>query len=200
MTPVGKSDRAAGRPGVFLDRDGTVIEHVHYLSDPSKVRLLPGAAEALKRLRGAGYVCVVVTNQSGLGRGLFTEDRLREVHDAMDRRLTAEGAAVDATYWCPVPPVGSDPTVIEYEDRKPGPGMLVRASRELGLDLAASWMVGDMVSDVLAGVHAGCLGSILVLTGKGGDEAGLYPGVGRQTADDLLAASDLILAHSRPGV
>jgi len=188
------------RPAVFLDRDGTVIAHVHYLSDPADVRLLPGAAEALAKLRAAGFACVLVTNQSGIGRGMYTEERLRQVHAEMTRQLAIFGVSLDGIYFCPEAPVGEgdDPTVIDHPDRKPGPGMLMRAARELGLDLSASWMIGDMISDVLAGINAGCLGSILVRTGKRLPEPGDYPGVVYQTADDLRAAAALILEET-PG-
>ena len=90
-----------GRPAVFLDRDGTIIEHVHYLSDVLQVRLLPGAAKAIERLRAAGFACVVVTNQSAIGRGMITEAELDLIHDEMNRQLAAMGTAVDAIEFCP---------------------------------------------------------------------------------------------------
>ena len=178
-----------GRPAVFLDRDGTLIEHVHYLSDPAHVRLIPGAADAVRRLRGAGFVCVLTTNQSAIGRGMFTVDRLQEIHAEMDRQLAAEGAALDAIEFCPEAPAGDDRSVVEHPDRKPGPGMLFRAARRLGLDLDASWMVGDVISDVLAGLTAGCRGNILLTDGPGPGPADEYA-----AAPDLAAAADLILA------
>jgi D,D-heptose 1,7-bisphosphate phosphatase len=191
--PIGRTGK---RPAVFLDRDGTLIEQVHYLSDPGLVRLLPGAGETLRRLHDAGFASVLVTNQSAIGRGMLTESQLHLIHGEMNRQLAAEGTALDAIYYCPEAPAGDDRTVIEHGDRKPGPGMLVRAAEELGLDLGASWMVGDMISDVLAGINAGCKGSILVRTGKGlsvGEDApGLEPRF--HVADDLRAAADLILA------
>jgi histidinol-phosphate phosphatase family protein len=187
-----------GRPAVFLDRDGTLIEHVHDLSDPAEVRLLPGVTGALRRLQRAGFACVVVTNQPAVGRGRITEAQVREVHDEMGRQLAAEGAAVDAVYFCPEAPAGSDPTVVEHVDRKPGPGMLLRAAGDLGLDLGASWMVGDTVRDVLAGVNARCLGSVLVRTGKGPGAVEPGPGISYHTTDDLAAAADLILRARTP--
>jgi histidinol-phosphate phosphatase family protein len=153
------------RPAVFLDRDGTLIEHVHYLSDPAHVRLLPGAALALTRLRRAGFVCVLVTNQSAIGRGMITEARLHEIHVEMNRQLAEQGTALDAIYYCPDAPAGLDRTVIENSRRKPGPGMLLQAATEIGLKLADSWMVGDLISDVIAGLNAGCR-SILVASGQ----------------------------------
>ena len=153
------------RPAIFLDRDGTVIEHVHYLSDPAMVRLLPGVAEALTRFRRAGFTRVLVTNQSAIGRGMFTTERLDEIHTEMYRQLAACGATVDAVYYCPDVPIGDDRTVVEKSDRKPGPGMLLRAAADLRLDLGASWMIGDLISDVLAGENAGCR-TILLESGQ----------------------------------
>lgn len=190
---AGRRDPGAPRRCVFLDRDGTLIEHVHYLSNPREIRLLPGAAASLQRLHEAGYACVVVTNQSQIGRGWMTEDRLREIHDEMNRQLAAQGAWVDAIYYCPEAPAGDDRTVIEHGDRKPGPGMLCRAARDMGLDLAVSWMVGDMISDVLAGINAGCRGSILVRTGKGLSDDETRLAAEYHNAADLPAAVELIL-------
>ena len=153
------------RPAVFLDRDGTLIEHVPYLSDPALVRLLPGAAEAIKKLRRAGFVVVLVTNQSAIGRGMLTEERLDQIHTEMRRQLAASGATIDGIYYCPVVPGSEDRSEVEHPDRKPGPGMLRRAATDLNLDLAASWMVGDLVSDVWAGLNAGCR-SVLLTSGQ----------------------------------
>ena len=105
--------RFSHRPAIFLDRDGTVIEHVHYLSDPAMVRLLPGAAEALTRFRRAGFTRVLVTNQSAIGRGMLTAERLDEIHTEMNRQLAARGATIDAVYYCPDVPIGDDRTVVE---------------------------------------------------------------------------------------
>ncbi|SIN67794.1 D-glycero-D-manno-heptose 1,7-bisphosphate phosphatase [Singulisphaera sp. GP187] len=189
-----------GQPAVFLDRDGTIIEHVHYLSDVLQVRLLPGAAQAIERLRAAGYACVVVTNQSAIGRGMITEAQLGLIHDEMNRQLAAAGTAVDAIEFCPATPGSADRSLIEHIDRKPGPGMLFRATAALGLDLDASWMIGDMLSDVLAGVNAGCRGSILVQTGKGLDQAEKENETvaAYHVTEDLTTAADLILNSDAP--
>ncbi|GAC1449752.1 MAG: D-glycero-beta-D-manno-heptose 1,7-bisphosphate 7-phosphatase [Isosphaeraceae bacterium] len=194
MSGASSEPAAALRPAVFLDRDGTIIEHVHYLADPGLVRLLPGAARALIRLRGEGFVCVVVTNQSAVGRGMLSEARLGQIHDEMVRQLAAEGTGVDAIYYCPEIPMGDNPSIVEREDRKPGPGMLVRAAHELSLDLDASWMVGDMVSDILAGINAGCRGSILVRSGKPVPSEGMPTDITYDVANDLFAAAETILA------
>jgi D-glycero-D-manno-heptose 1,7-bisphosphate phosphatase len=184
------------RPAVFLDRDDTLIANVPYLSDPAGLRLLPGASEALARLRRAGFALVLITNQSAVGRGLITEGRLHEIHDALHRLLDEEGAALDAVYFCPDAPRGDDRTVVENPDRKPGPGMLHRATAELGLDLEASWMVGDLISDVLAGLNAGCRS---ILVGSNATLAELPTGADRDrvhVASDLAAAAELILNDS----
>jgi D-glycero-D-manno-heptose 1,7-bisphosphate phosphatase len=183
------------RPAVFLDRDGTIIEAVHYLRDPAAVRLLPGAAAALRELRAAGLACVVVTNQSAIGRGLLTVEGFHAVQAELHRQLDAEGAALDATYFCPTVPASDDRTTIDDPDRKPGPGMLLRAAADLGLDLARSWMVGDMPSDVLAGRNAGCRGSLFVACGQGRPED--VAELDCPTLPDLAAAARHILLHHR---
>ena len=186
-----------GRPAVFLDRDGTLIQEVNYLSDPDQVRILPGVAEALRRLRAGGYARVVVTNQSAVGRGMITRERLHEIHESMYRILDEQNAAVDAVYFCPDAPDPDGQPVADDAHRKPGAGMLRAAAADLGLDLEASWMVGDQIGDLIAGDRAGCRGAILVQTGqglKGNDE----PDVPYMVASDLLAASDIILSGEEP--
>ncbi len=153
------------RPAVFLDRDGTIIEEVGYPSRAEQVRLLPGAAAAIARLRQAGFACVVVTNQSGVGRGILTLEQMHAVNEEMVRQLREAGTELDGLYYCTEAPHCADQTIIEHPDRKPGPGMLLRAAREMNLDLPKSWAVGDKVSDILAGRNAGCRGGILVKTG-----------------------------------
>jgi histidinol-phosphate phosphatase family protein len=182
-------------PAVFLDRDGTLIRHVHYLADPAQVELLPGAAAAVARLRRAGYACVVVTNQSAIGRGIITEARLREIHIEMNRQLAEHGTALDGIYYCPEVPTGNDRSTAESLNRKPGPGMLRQAATDLNLELAESWMVGDLISDVMAGVNAGCR-SILVASGQGVPaDVTCQPASGCYlTAPDLTTAADQILA------
>ena len=185
------------RSAVFLDRDGTLIEEKCYISRPEQVRLLPGTTESLCRLRAAGLACVVVTNQSGLGRGLFTEADMRAVNEEMFRQLREAGAELDGFYYCPIAPLVSDKTVIEHPDRKPGPGMLLRAGRELGLDLASSWVIGDSISDILAGRHAGCRAGILLRTGHDIADALGHLSNRDLIVDDLPAATQWILGSSR---
>ena len=142
---------------VFLDRDNTVMEDPGYISDPKVVKLLPGVELALKSLSQCGYKLVVVTNQSGIARGLLTEQTLDKIHAELRRQLSQRGAHLDAIYYCPFHPEG---TIEEYaresDLRKPQPGMLQLAAKELDIDLAQSWMVGDSARDIEAGQRAGC--------------------------------------------
>jgi D-glycero-D-manno-heptose 1,7-bisphosphate phosphatase len=148
-----------GRPAVFLDRDGTLIEDTDYVCSVEEVTIRPGVAESLIRLRRAGYELVVVSNQSGVARGMFTLETLREINDHMRRLLARQGAKLDEVICCPYLP-GEEATVEEYrrdsELRKPRPGMILQAARERDLDLGASWAVGDSLRDVQAGRAAGC--------------------------------------------
>lgn len=155
------------KPAVFLDRDGTIIEHVHHLNRPEEVRLIPGAAAAISRLRQSGFLCVVVTNQSVVGRGLLDIAGLDAIHARMDELLLSEGATLDALEYCTEVPNTKDQSKIEHPDRKPGPGMLIRAAKNLDIALEDSWMIGDSYSDLRAGENAGCRESLLVLTGYG---------------------------------
>ena len=189
------------RPAVFLDRDGTINEDVGYISDPDQLQLIPGAAEAVQRLRGAGYFLVLITNQAGVGRGLMTEDSLREVLDAFGEMLDDEGACVDAVYYClHHPEEGVGEYLKDCDCRKPKPGMLLRAAEEHQIDLSRSFMVGDHMGDVLAGKNAGCQ-TALVLTGHGKDELARVDGEGRSKIDkvaaDLTEAAQWMLSQNR---
>ncbi|MBK8977548.1 MAG: HAD family hydrolase [Planctomycetes bacterium] len=151
------------RPAVFLDRDGTLNEERGSCGDPLGVRVLPGVAEALARLRAAGFVLVVVTNQSGVARGHYGEADVARVHWHLQREL---GNAVTAWLHCPHhPSEGDGPYRRDCDCRKPAPGLLERAARLLALDLRRSWLVGDAARDLLAGAAAG-LRTVLVECGK----------------------------------
>ncbi|MDI3342039.1 MAG: HAD family hydrolase [Sphaerobacter sp.] len=142
---------------IFLDRDGTLVHRRHYPSRPEHLRLYAGVTPALRRLQAAGFRLVVVTNQSGLARGYFTEDDLRRMHDHLAAELARGGVRLDGIYHCPHHPDGVVPALARRcACRKPAPGMLHRAARELGLDLGRSWLVGDILDDVEAGRRAGC--------------------------------------------
>lgn len=184
--------RAAGRPAVFLDRDGTVVVERHYLRDPDAVELVPGAAGALRRLREAGYALVVVTNQSGIARGLYTEAEFRAVQDRIDALLAREGVRFDGVYHCPHHPDFTG----RCECRKPGTGLHRRAARELGLDLARSVFVGDRLKDVRPADDLGG-DAILVRTGYGREQEGDAPD-DLVVRDDLPAAADYILERRGP--
>ena len=191
------------RPAVFLDRDGTINEEVDYLTRVEDFRLLPGAARAIARLREAGYVVVVVTNQSAVARGMLTEAGLAEIHDEMRRQLALEGAELDGICFCPHhPDHGEPPYRQDCACRKPKPGMLHQAAEDLGIDLSRSVMVGDKVIDVETGWNAGCR-SMLVRTGYG-EKA--YGEMDRETRDriacvarDLLEAVDWVLREGNKG-
>jgi D,D-heptose 1,7-bisphosphate phosphatase len=147
----------AGRVAVFLDRDGTIIEDVGYLSDPDRVRLLPGAAEAISRLNNAGLLAVVVTNQSGIARGLFDEAAYEATRRRLDQMLADRGARLDGQYHCPHHPEVTGPC----ECRKPGLRLYRQAADELGIDLSASWWVGDRLRDVHPATALGGRGIVL---------------------------------------
>jgi len=142
---------------VFLDRDGTLIEHYDYLSKPEQVQLLTHTATALRRLKAHGYRLVLVTNQSAVARGIITERTLAEIHDRFNSLLAQENIYLDALYYCPYHPQGVVDKYKRSSDlRKPAPGMLQLAAKEHDLDLHQSWMVGDDIRDVEAGQRAGC--------------------------------------------
>lgn len=153
---------SAHRPAVFFDRDGTLIVDADYLSDPDGVTLIPGAPESIRAARDAGWFTVVVTNQSGIGRGLYSESDYRAVDRRFQALLAAEGATLDAVLHCPHHPSFTG----VCDCRKPAPGMLLEAARRLGIDLARSVVVGDKRSDLEAGLAVGAA-PILVRTGYG---------------------------------
>lgn len=178
---------SAGRPAVFLDRDGTLIHDRHYLADPAGVELLPGAAETVARFNRAGLFVALITNQSGIGRGYFGEAEYEAVHARLVELLASEGARLDAEYHCPLSDVDPDPG----RDRKPGPGMYLRAAREHGLDPAASWYVGDRLRDVAASRELGGRGILVRGPQSELDEADALRGIA--VVDSLADAADLIV-------
>jgi D-glycero-D-manno-heptose 1,7-bisphosphate phosphatase len=188
-TPGDGPAAAPLRPAVFLDRDGTIIEEVKYLADPEGVVLLPGAVEALTLLRDAGFSLVVVTNQSGIARGLYGVEDYEAVALRLDELLATHGLRLDATHFCPHHPDISG----DCACRKPATGMHRAAADDLGLDLARSFLVGDRVGDLLPALELGGEG-ILVRTGYGSGEERAMPEV-FQVADDLLEAVRWILVQ-----
>jgi len=185
---------------VFLDRDDTIIECEGYLGDPAKVKLLPGAATALASLRALGYRLIVVSNQSGVARGMFTESDVEAVNDEMSRQLKEKaGAYIDASYYCPYHP---EAVIAEYrvdhEWRKPKPGMLLQGAADFSLDLSQCWMVGDALRDIAAGQAVGCR-TILLRDGdrKAPAVPDNVPAVPNFTVKSLADAARIIVREGR---
>jgi D-glycero-D-manno-heptose 1,7-bisphosphate phosphatase len=152
---------------IFLDRDGVLLEDNGYVKTPSELTLLSGVSEALISLKAAGYLLVLVTNQAVVARGLITEAQLTLIHEAMQKMLAAVGApCLDAIYACPHHPNATDLAYRQTcECRKPNPGLLFAAAGVYQIDMAQSFMIGDRVSDIIAGQSAGCQ-TVLVTTGQ----------------------------------
>lgn len=180
------------RPAAFLDRDGTLIRDAHYLRDPALVELLPGVPAALTRLAAAGYVLVVVTNQSGIARGLVSESDYQAVRERLDALLAAEGVVLDASYHCPHHPEFSGPC----DCRKPGTGMHRAAAVDLGLDLGRSVYLGDRWRDVAPALALGGQG-VLIPSVDTPDEEREDAQARAQLAPTLDAAVTLVLGASR---
>lgn len=172
-----------------MDRDGTLIEERSYLSDPAQVVLIPGAAEALRRLRDAGYALVVVTNQSGIARGYFTLADLLAVQDRLSGLLEAEGVHLDGVWYCPHHPDFSGPC----DCRKPALRLFREAAETLDLDTGRSVFIGDRIQDILPAVELGGT-PILVRTGYGAGTTGSLP-PGTVVAASLLEAAEHVLAQ-----
>ncbi|MBM3565736.1 MAG: HAD family hydrolase [Alphaproteobacteria bacterium] len=181
------------RPALFLDRDGVVIEEVHYLSDPGKARLVPGAAAIIAAANRQGVPVVLVTNQSGIGRGYYGWDSFAAVQKAVVALLAQAGAVLDAVYACPFHADGVAPfRHPDHPARKPNPGMMMRAGRDLRLDLARSWVVGDRANDLDAAKRAGMRGGVHVLTGHGTDEG--------ERAKAQALADGRFMVETAPGI
>jgi len=181
---------------MFLDRDGTINEEVNYLSHPKQLRLIGGAAEAIRLFNHAGLKVVIVTNQAGVGRGYFSEQAVHEIHAALEKSLLAQEARVDAIYFCPHhPTAGVGAYKMNCHCRKPKPGLLEKAASELKIDLRQSLVVGDKISDLAAGHAVGCK-NVLVRTGYGREaekEFSNYSWQPEFIGDDLLEAARWIL-------
>lgn len=180
------------KKAVFLDRDGTINVEKEYLYKPEEFEFTSGAVEAIRLLNHAGYLVVVVTNQSGVARGFYSEKDVVRLHLYIDRLLKSGGARVDAWYYCPHHPAGRAPYNLVCDCRKPLPGMLQQAATDHAIDLSHSWMVGDKLADMDAGLTAGCK-SILVLTGYGAETL-TEVSVDIPCCPDLLSAVKLITA------
>ena len=165
---IAEAKRKLKRPAIFLDRDGTIIADAEYLSDPAQIKLFTKTPEALKLLRKAGFYLFVVSNQSGVARGYFSESMVRIVHQRLRQMLKAKGARIDAFFYCPHYPEGK---VKAYRKvcscRKPGIGMIQQAMRKYPIDLKRSYVVGDKMDDLLLARKAKLAGGLLVRTGNG---------------------------------
>ena len=183
-------DSSILRPAVFLDRDGTICEEVGYLNHISRLMIYPWAAESIRRLNDAGLPVIVVTNQSGVSRGMFPESLVADVHRQMAQELGAGRARLDAVYYC------THRREDNCECRKPLPGLLQRAAAEHGIDLARSFVVGDRYLDVALAHAAGGRG-VMVMSGYGRGEYEFHhhtwPQQPDYVAEDLQAAVDIIL-------
>lgn len=181
---------------VFLDRDGTINVELEFLYRPEDFQFIPGAPQAIRILKEAGFRVIVVTNQSGIARGYYDEAAVNRLHRYMDAQLAPFGACVDAYYFCPHHP---DYGSVEYrkscECRKPMDGMLRRGAAEFSLDLSASFIVGDRFVDVAAGIKAGCR-AILVKTGYGTAEEALLPAE-IPVYEDILEAVKVIVGREK---
>ena len=179
-------------PALFLDRDGVVVVETHYLHEVEKTELIPGAGETIALANQRGIHVVLVTNQSGVGRGLYGWAEFQAVQDRIMADLAAFGARVDAVCACPYHPEAAAPYDREHPDRKPNPGMLLKAARALQIDLAPSWIIGDMHTDMGAGRNAGLAGGVHVQSG--------WPDLRDQALAEARADFPVLGANSIDGV
>lgn len=179
------------RRAIFLDRDGTLIEEKNYLCDPADVEIISGTGQALNRLQTAGFLLIMVTNQAGIGRGYYQQSDMERVNERVCAELARDGATFAKIYFAPEAP--GQPS----RGRKPLPQFLFEARDEFGIDLAASYMIGDKLSDLECGWNAGVKKSILVRTGYGAELERTAPAGQLERAiilDNLTATSDWILS------
>ena len=178
---------------VFLDRDGTLLEEGNFVDRLDRLVFFPYSIDAVRALNRTGLAVVIVTNQSGVARGLYSEEFVRQAHRYIDERLRAAGARIDGYYYCPHHPEGSvDQYRVACDCRKPAPGQLQRAAADLDLDLTKSFVVGDRWKDVEAGEAVSARG-ILVRTGYGRDAESEYSPRGAVVVDNLIQAVSWIL-------
>ena len=180
---------------VFWDKDGTLIPNIPYNIDPAKITLYPDAGDSLHRLKQAGYKLIIISNQSGVAKGLFPEEDLLGVWGRLTQLLAPFGAEPDGFYYCPHDPDGIIPLYMERcSCRKPRPGLLIKAASDHRIDLSQSWMVGDILNDVEAGNRAGCR---TILIDRGNETEWLLTNYRQPTAKvtTLEAATDYILAR-----
>jgi len=180
------------RKAIFLDKDGTLIPDVPYNVNPDLISLQPGVIEGLKLLKDTGYVFAVISNQAGVARGYFKYEDLQKVEDKLNLLLNEEGIQIEKYYFCPHHPLGKVPEYsIACNCRKPEPGMILQAAKDMQVDAAQSWMIGDILNDVEAGNRAGCKTVLLDI----GNETEWIEGPFRKptfVASDFLQAARFI--------
>lgn len=185
---------------VFLDRDGTINEEVGYLDRPDKLRLTPGAARAIRLINESGMKAIVVTNQSGVARGFFDEAMVAAIHDKLQKMLAEQGAWIDRFYYCPHHPThGKGGYLKECPCRKPAPGMLLKAAKELDIALDESYIVGDTLKDIEAGGRVGVMG-VLVQTGYGGESSATLVDSVAESADPAICKPLQVAANLEEAV
>lgn len=184
------------RRAVFLDRDGTINVEKEYLYQISEFEFVPGAVEAVRLLNEAGFLVIVVTNQSGVARGYYSEEDVENLHRYIAGELEKQGVWVDAWLYCPHHPDGRGSYALPCNCRKPLPGMLNEAIRRFDIDPESSFMIGDKMADISAGLAAGCR-AILVRTGYGAATEESAPNL-KDVCDDLLAAVQSLVGTLNP--
>ena len=189
------------RPALFMDRDGTVSEEVGYVNHPSRFRVFPYSAEAIKLLSENGWLAILVTNQAGVARGYFSEDVIVQVHEQLRRDLEKAAAKLDAIYYCAHhPSVGEPPYRLDCDCRKPKTGLIDRAAADFEIDLERSWMVGDRYGDIELARNAG-LHSAFVLSGYGRGEWEYQRGVWKLepevVGETLLDVARIVIERDR---
>lgn len=194
---AGAGRGAAARPALFVDRDGLLVEEVGYLQHPRDLRLMPGAGALVGLANRRGCPVVLVSNQSGVGRGFYGWADFAAVQNRLEQVLSAAGAALDMVLACPHHPAAAPPyRHPDHPCRKPRPGMILRAAERLAIDLGRSWIAGDRAGDLAAGRAAGLAGGLLLAAGRAGGEraaasALVRPGFEVRLAESLTAALDL---------
>ena len=183
------------RRAVFMDRDGTISDEIGYVNHPSRYRVFPYSAEAVRMLNEAGWLAILVTNQAGVARGYFTEELISEVHKVLKQELDERGAQLDAIYYCAHhPTVGESPYRFDCDCRKPKPGLIRRAAADFDIDLTQSWMIGDRYSDIELARNAE-VHSAFVLSGYGRGEWEYQRATWKHEPE--LVAEDLLEAVKR---
>lgn len=184
------------KKAVFLDRDGTINKEVNYLNHPDQIELISGAAEGIKLLNENGFTVVVITNQSGVARGIIEEKKIPLIKERLCRLLEERGAKIDGYYYCPHYPDGKiEKYAVKCDCRKPEPGLVWKAVGDLDIEIKGSYVVGDKTCDIALGNNIGAV-SIMVKTGYGESEAEYYESSPDYTVDNLLAAAQWIIKNN----